>query len=931
MTTRNSVIASTTRTVKRLLLLVSVALMVLGSVVVSSGQQAGAATIAKWSIDTHASPTAEFVDSSGDLFFALPNGNLYVVASTAATFWGQGVLAARPIRITAWTSTAAITQLAMDSAGDLFAATSDAHLSVLPVSDGTLYGNSGLVADTFTTLSTPSSGTLTGVAVDSQDNLYVANSLGGVLMVPQITGTYFQRAMVAGTATRIRADGTTANSGGQLALDTDQSVYLADPAENKVMKTPIGSSTALQNGVSQWDLSWLVVNVFGSSAVNPIGLAVNAQGSIFVLRGDTFDLVEVTIDDAVNFGTALVGEMPTVISTVGHLRSFALDSYGDLFGGSSSGTFLYAGNSILQCAPGYYENTGMCVLDPPGSFTNVGHPLLTNCAPGFYAPGSGSTSCIPAEIGHFVAAPGSRTESPCVEGTYADSVGMMMCAIAPAGKYAGNAATGVVSCPAGSYCDAAGGTVKALCASGTYCPAGSSSEVLCPAGSYCATPSQIASCDPGHYCAGGDTIQHECPAGFYSSAHQSISCSAAAPGNYLPADQTGSSQPLACPAGMVCSGESAPPLLCPGGGYCPQGSASPIICPPGAYCPVGSVSPTLCTAGSYCLGANALATTCPAGTYQPDTGKTTCIGVSFGYYAGGTDGGATAQTICPAGKFCLIGAGTATACPEGQFCSGGTASPMDCPMGSFSHGTGNVTCTRASLGYYVDTTRATDESPCPAGTFSATRGQFVCNVDSPGTYSGVHATSATTCSAGSYCLNGTLLACPAGTYQPVTGQTQCIPAPKGSYVPAPLSITVGATSASRCGLGTYTASTGLSACVAATPGHFVSSLGATAQLACPAGKFQTQSGQSACYVKAAVTRIARVGNRITVTGTNFTTATSVLLVLGSTSVSATPTSVTSTTIVFTLPSVHPHGTVDVQVVTQAGSSAKVAADHLVLT
>jgi len=119
-----------------------------------------------------------------------------------------------------------------------------------------------------------------------------------------------------------------------------------------------------------------------------------------------------------------------------------------------------------------------------------------------------------------------------------------------------------------------------------------------------------------------------------------------------------------------------------------------------------------------------------------------------------------------------------------------TPAPLECPIGQFA-APGDVVCTDAPAGSYVDTTGATQETLCSIGKVN------------PNTAS--------------------------------TSPSACVPAPAGTYVDTP-----GAAEGTQCSIGTFnslTGSTSIAACISAPAGFYVPSTGAIDTIICPADNY----------------------------------------------------------------------------------------------
>ena len=210
----------------------------------------------------------------GHLFVATDAGDLYVATETNSTVFG--------VATTANTLTLLSNAdhfrggLAMDSAGNLFGGRKDWNgVAVLPVSTGLLYGVN-VVANTSSVLvATPDwSG---DVAIDSQDNLYVASWFSGapgIHVLPKATGTLYGQAVTQDTMLRLVAAANTAG----VDIDSADNIYFSRWSANEiVVLTPVARTVLGQNFSANTPAI-----LIGAPALE--GLAVAADSS-FVISG----------------------------------------------------------------------------------------------------------------------------------------------------------------------------------------------------------------------------------------------------------------------------------------------------------------------------------------------------------------------------------------------------------------------------------------------------------------------------------------------------------------------------------------------------------------------------------------------------------------------------------------------------------------------
>lgn len=558
----------------------------------------------------------------------------------------------------------------------------------------------------------------------------------------------------------------------------------------------------------------------------------------------------------------------------------------------TAGHFCAQGSDYEKpCFPGTYSSAGSqssCTNCPAGSYCVRGSSSYTTCPIGYYCP----LSTVYAN------------QYPCPPGTYNPSTGKVQssdCVACDAGKYCDVYGIGSVTsliCSAGFYCSGnaivskpmTGSTYGGSCARGQFCPAGSSSATSCTAGSYCsksqlsavsgsctqghyctlsatapAPTSKISSfsfgdvCPKGSYCPTGTSVPTACPIGKYmpyTGAVASADCIDCPPGYYCPNSGTTDTTIVVCTAGYICaSGVSDPTTYpCPAGSYCPAGSWQSILCaagtyqantaqssctncPAGSYCEIGATSPTTCPAGYYCQVNTGYRYTypCPIGTYNPSTGKsaqTDCINCDAGKYC--LDVGLTAVSgSCSAGYYCTTGAVVPN--PPNSDPSGSV-----CPQGTF--------CVSGS----------STATSCTAGSYCLTQGiGVVSGACSPGYYcnSGsttpvpVNGVMGNICSQGNYCPSGssTQTGCTSGTYGAgigLTAQGDCTSCPYGYYCgTSGLSSPTGPCSSGYYCIGGQTSSTPTGA--TCNTGSYCPA-GSFESIPCGVGTYQSSTGQSSC-------------------------------------------------------------------------------------
>jgi hypothetical protein len=240
-----------------------------------------------------------------------------------------------------------------------------------------------------------------------------------------------------------------------------------------------------------------------------------------------------------------------------------------------------------------------------------------------------------------------------------------------------------LQCRAGYYCPFQDLDLELPCLSGTYSTGNASVCTACPVGYNCSTTRQYGRCANGYF-----------------SSESGGPCEI-------------------CPAGYQCtSSDITSPVPCVLGEYAPAGSTSCTTCQPGYACSVPSATPVICTVGTYAPGGNFQCYTCPSGY--------SCAG-----------SGATAPTVCAAGKYAASGAGSCTTvsaylnhnhvlgsshvpllqCPGGFACPSASATPLECLLGMYATA-GSAACTYCPSGYNCPTSSSSPVA-CTAGRYSS--------------------------------------------------------------------------------------------------------------------------------------------------------------------------------------------------------------------
>ncbi len=260
----------------------------------------------------------------GDLWISTTNGSngiVQVLSPTSGTFFG--------VSVPANTATTVITddnsdnispaQVAFDSAGDLFVATSsnfagDGSVDVDPVASGTLFGQA-VTIDTLhalvTGLNQPN-----GVALDSSNNLYYSDdSLDNVSVLPASTGTIFGTPVTVNEPTELFAgfvglDSYDGFSGGPLAFDASGNLYVTN-LDTGIVVLSNSSSTYFGTQVTADQPTALNLDT------DALDIAFDSGGNLAILEDYDNAVVEATTPSASITGVDFSGSLnnPTITIT----------------------------------------------------------------------------------------------------------------------------------------------------------------------------------------------------------------------------------------------------------------------------------------------------------------------------------------------------------------------------------------------------------------------------------------------------------------------------------------------------------------------------------------------------------------------------------------------------------------------------------------
>jgi sugar lactone lactonase YvrE len=303
------------------------------------------------------------IDSKGNLYVAdKKNATIRKVTTSAAV----STLAGTAGSVGSTDATGAAAQfnqpsgVAVDSNGNLYVADTGNDLIRKITSAGivtTLAGDAGTGGSVNGTGADAEFSQPFGVAVDSSGNVYVADF--GNDMIRKITsgGVTTTVAGVADAPGSTDGTGTSAlfNQPIALVLDSSGNIYVADSGNNTIRKiTSAGAVTTLAGspGVSGF------ADGTGSAALfhSPRGIAIDGSGNLYVTDGQSSTVRRVTPAGVV---TTLAGTPGSFANAAGTGASalfdvpagIALASNGTLYVASSQGYVIYSGTEAANIAP----------------------------------------------------------------------------------------------------------------------------------------------------------------------------------------------------------------------------------------------------------------------------------------------------------------------------------------------------------------------------------------------------------------------------------------------------------------------------------------------------------------------------------------------------------------------------------------------------
>ncbi|MGC2485825.1 MAG: hypothetical protein WA359_06255 [Acidimicrobiales bacterium] len=268
-------------------------------------------------------------DANGDLFGAsLGTDQITVIPAHTGTIFGQSMTADVETNLHATAGINSPAAVDFDADGDLFASSNDTGaVTVVPSHTGTIFGQS-MTADVASTLSAASGLTAPqGLAFDASGNLFVTNSEANtVTVLPASTGTIFGQSVTADVAATVEA-ATGLKEPVGIDFDAGGDLYIADESDNSLSMVPANAVPAPM--VPTTTLSTSFAGLDG-----PIDMAFDAGGDLFVSNTTSNTITVDPASTGTLFGQSVSADMATTLSAATGLSGpygIAMDAQGDLF------------------------------------------------------------------------------------------------------------------------------------------------------------------------------------------------------------------------------------------------------------------------------------------------------------------------------------------------------------------------------------------------------------------------------------------------------------------------------------------------------------------------------------------------------------------------------------------------------------------------
>lgn len=343
----------------------------------------------------YSSPEGAAIDASGNLFVADPAANMV---------WEVAAGGTSPVAVGSGLSAPA--GVAVDGAGDLYISdTGNNRIVEIPNVAGALSSASqAVVVATGTTLSGQALSGPTGLTVDLQGNLYIADTGNSrIVFLPRALTSNVSRAVIVGSgfskplATAVTASGT---------------IYVADSGNGNIysLAYPTGSQTLVATG-------------FGL----PSALATDAAGDLFVADSGNDRVVRIP---NISGSLAISSEL-NVSAGVANPYGLTIDPVGNLYVTDDVNSATYA--LLRTSASQSFGKWGPGTTSTPLTFTleSAGNATLTLGSPYYVASGdtasftqatSASNGCSAGSLTVGSACSYSATFTPAADASYSETL-----------------------------------------------------------------------------------------------------------------------------------------------------------------------------------------------------------------------------------------------------------------------------------------------------------------------------------------------------------------------------------------------------------------------------------------------------------------------------------------------------------------------------
>ncbi len=276
-------------------------------------------------------PASLAFDSGWNLYIVNHGNNkILVLPASSGTLFGVSVTANTMTILTSSLLSYPV-GLAFDSNGNLYSTNAIAgagRILVLPKTSGTIFGVSVAANTMITLFSSSPVNNPHGLAIDSNDILYVANSWGNnVLVLSNTSGALFGVPITANVLTVLSASSLINGEWG-LAFDPAGNLYISNYGNSNILVLPRISGTLF--GVSV--IANITIVLSSSSLLHlPVGLVFDPWNNLYISNDNNNILV---LPSGKLFGVSTDGNILTVLSSSSlsnFPQSLVFDSKGNLY------------------------------------------------------------------------------------------------------------------------------------------------------------------------------------------------------------------------------------------------------------------------------------------------------------------------------------------------------------------------------------------------------------------------------------------------------------------------------------------------------------------------------------------------------------------------------------------------------------------------